>query len=66
MQQQQWSNNVSQNNVPQGHNIEPSGSGQMDDNLGTITQPPSSYNQKTTERMKHDEGMFLNKKYILK
>lgn len=53
-QQQQWNSNLNQNPI-----LDQSGlvASTLDDGLGaTTTTASSSYNQKTSERMRQDEG----------
>lgn len=58
-QQQQW--NLNQNGMAPGGMMEQSGipATPLDDGLGVAAVVPSSYNQKTSERMRADEGRFL-------
>jgi hypothetical protein len=62
-QQQPWMNNAPNGNLPSANdgqmNVTP-GMGMSDDMMGAIptVAPTPTYNQKTTERMKNDEGKW--------
>lgn len=57
LQQNQWNASLNkQPNIQSGEQLDSVGN--ADDNLNTIVTAPSSYNQKTSERMRQDEGMI--------
>lgn len=55
LQQNQWNTNLNKQGTIQS-NDQLDSTGNADDSLNTIVTVPSSYNQKTSERMRQDEG----------